>query len=232
MLTRSLAILYASIESFALEYGQTRGWGPVVSQLPFLALLVGCFAAAAGNIYNNAVYYVRRLVANHYKPVPEARLPPMMVRSFTFAAGLFLFGCELSHHLALAVRLHEITQMELTAASTGTSSKHVSNPAPSIVGVFLTGVGFTLIFQSSLQYLVNTFTRYSASAIAANTFVRSLAADAFPLFIYPLYEGIGIDWGSSLFGFIAVALIPAPFLFFWWGKGIRARGEFSKLSTY
>ncbi|KAI0115701.1 MFS multidrug transporter-like protein [Nemania sp. FL0031] len=200
------AILYASIESFALEYGQIRGWGPVVSQLPFLALLVGCFIAAAGNIYNNAVYYVSRLVANHYKPVPEARLPPMMVGSFAFAAGLFLFGW--------------------------TSSKHVSNPAPSIVGVFLTGVGFTLIFQSSLQYLVDTFTRYSASAIAANTFVRSLVAGAFPLFIYPLYEGIGIDWGNSLFGFIAVALIPAPFLFFWWGKRIRARGEFSKLSTY
>ncbi|KAI1349770.1 MFS multidrug transporter-like protein [Xylaria sp. FL0043] len=200
------AILYASIESFALEYGQIRGWGPVESQLPFLALLVGCFVAAAGNIYNNAVYYVHRLVANRYKPVPEARLPPMMIGSFTFAAGLFLFGW--------------------------TSSKHVSSPAPSIVGVFLTGLGFTLIFQSSLQYLVDTFTRYSASAIAANTFVRSLAAGAFPLFVYPLYEGIGIDWGSSLFGFIAVALIPAPFLFFRWGGKIRARGEFSKLSTY
>ncbi|KAI8944384.1 MFS transporter [Xylaria longipes] len=205
------AILYASIESFALEYGQIRGWGPVVSQLPFLALLVGCFVAAAGNIYNNAVYYVRRLVANRYKPVPEARLPPMMIGSLAFAAGLFLFGYELLHW---------------------TSSKHVSNPAPSIVGVFLTGVGFTLIFQSTLQYLVDTFTRYSASSITANNFVRSLAAGAFPLFIYALYEGIGIDWGSSLFGFIAVALIPAPFLFFRWGKSIRARGEFSKLSTY
>ncbi|KAJ8112671.1 hypothetical protein ONZ43_g5342 [Nemania bipapillata] len=200
------AILYASIESFALEYGQFRGWGPVISQLPFLALLVGCFVAAAGNIYNNAVYYVGRLIANHYKPVPEARLPPMMVGSFAFAAGLFLFGW--------------------------TSSKHVSTPAPSIVGVFLTGLGFTLIFQSSLQYLVDTFTRYSASAIAANTFVRSLVAGAFPLFIYPLYEAIGIDWGSSLFGFVAVVLIPAPFLFFIWGKRIRARGEFSKFSTY
>ncbi|KAI1826621.1 MFS transporter [Xylaria intraflava] len=199
------AILYASIESFALEYGQIRGWGPVQSQLPFLALLLGAFVAAIGNIYNGAVYYVRKLIANHYKPVPEARLPPMMVGSFTFAAGLFLFGW--------------------------TSAQHVSNPAPSIVGVFFTGMGFTLIFQSSLQYLVDTFTRYSASAIAANTFMRSLAAGAFPLFVYPLYEAIGIDWGSSLFGFISIALIPAPFLFFKWGKSIRARGEFSKLSV-
>ncbi|KAF5250685.1 hypothetical protein FANTH_4128 [Fusarium anthophilum] len=200
-----LAILYASLESFALEYGRFRGWGPVVSQLPFLSLLIGCLFAAAANIFNN-IYYGKKLVANHYKPVPEARLPPMMVGGFAFSAGLFLFGW--------------------------TSVEHVSSPWPSIIGVFLTGVGFTTIFQSSLQYLVDTFTRYSASAIAANTFVRSMAAGAFPLFVWPMYEKIGIDWGSTIFACISVLLLPAPFLFFKWGYRIRARGEFSKLSTY
>ncbi|KAG4269960.1 hypothetical protein FPRO04_11916 [Fusarium proliferatum] len=199
------AILYASLESFALEYGRFRRWGPVVSQLPFLSLLIGCLFAAAANIFNN-IYYGKKLVANNFKPVPEARLPPMMVGGFAFSAGLFLFGW--------------------------TSVEHVSSPWPSIIGVFLTGVGFTTIFQSSLQYLVDTFTRYSASAIAANTFVRSMAAGAFPLFVWPMYEKIGIDWGSTIFACISVLLLPAPFLFFKWGYRIRARGEFSKLSTY
>jgi hypothetical protein len=98
--------------------------------------------------------------------------------------------------------------------------------------VFLTGFGFTTIFQSSLQYLVDTFTRYSASAIAANTFVRSMVAGAFPLFIWPMYQKLGVDWGSTVFACISVCLVPAPFLFFKWGHQIRARGEFSKLSTY
>jgi hypothetical protein len=93
VLTLRAAILYASLESFALEYGQIRGWGPVVRQLPFLALLLGCLVAAAANIYNN-IYYGKKLVANHFKPVPEARLPPMLYGSFAFSAGLFLFGCE------------------------------------------------------------------------------------------------------------------------------------------
>jgi hypothetical protein len=114
----------------------------------------------------------------------------------------------------------------------GTSSPHVSNPWPSIVGVFLTGIGFTTIFQSSLQYLVDTFTRYSPSAIATNTFVRSLVAGAFPLFVWPMYQNIGVDWGSTIFACISVLLLPAPFLFFKWGPRIRARGDFSKLSTY
>jgi len=88
-----LAILYASLESFALEYGRIRGWGPVVSQLPFLSLLIGCLFAAAANIFNN-IYYGKKLVANNFKPVPEARLPPMMAGGFAFSAGLFLFGCK------------------------------------------------------------------------------------------------------------------------------------------
>ena len=88
------AILYASIESVAFEYNQIRGWGRVVSQLPFLALLLGCLVAAAANIHNN-IYYGKKLAANHFRPVPEARLPPMMYGGFAFSAGLFLFGCEL-----------------------------------------------------------------------------------------------------------------------------------------
>lgn len=94
------AILYASLESFALEYGRFRRWGPVVSQLPFLSLLIGCLFAAAANIFNN-IYYGKKLVANNFKPVPEARLPPMMVGGFAFSAGLFLFGCK-SQYFILA----------------------------------------------------------------------------------------------------------------------------------
>lgn len=97
--------------------------------------------------------------------------------------------------------------------------------------MFLIGVGFTAIFQSSLQYLVDTFTQYNPSAIATNTLVRSLAAGAFPLFVWPMYREIGIDWGSTIFGSVSVLLLPAPFLFFRWGPRIRARGVFSKLSA-
>ncbi|KAK7518218.1 uncharacterized protein IWZ02DRAFT_434582 [Phyllosticta citriasiana] len=44
-----------------------------------------------------------------------------------------------------------------------------------------------------------------------------------------------INWptrrGVSIFGFCAVALIPIPYLFFVYGRRIRARGEFSRDST-
>ncbi|KAJ5195943.1 MFS multidrug transporter [Penicillium cf. viridicatum] len=193
-------ILYANLEAFAVEFQRIRGWGPVVGNLPFISLLVGIFFAAALNIYNNK-YYFNQFKANGNKAVPEARLPPMMIGGFAFTAGLFIFGW--------------------------TSSPRI-NYWPSIVGIALTGFGFTTIFQATLNYLVDTFTRFSASAVAANTFLRSMMAGAFPLFVLPMYQTIGVDWGTTVFGCVAALLIPVPFLFFTWGKQIRARGEWSK----
>ena len=214
-----VGILYANLGGFSIEYEQIRGWGPVTSNLPFMALLTGIFFAAALNVLNNK-YYFRRFRENGNRAVPEARLPPMMIGGVMFASGLFLFGCEPSFSVLL---LHNHT----LTSRTGTSSPSI-NYWPSIIGVGLTGFGFTLIFQSALNYIIDTFTRYSASALAAMTFLRSTFAGAFPLFVGPMYYNIGVDWGSTVFGCVAVLLVPVPFVFFIWGRRIRARGQWSK----
>ena len=90
------AILYVNLESFAIEFQEIRGWGPVTGNLPFIALLIGIFFAALFNIHNNR-YYFKKLRENNGKPVPEARLPPMMVGGLVFTGGLFLFGCQFRH---------------------------------------------------------------------------------------------------------------------------------------
>ncbi|PYI01088.1 MFS general substrate transporter [Aspergillus sclerotiicarbonarius CBS 121057] len=193
------AILYVNLESFAIEFQEIRGWGPVTGSLPFVALLVGIFFAAFFNVYNNR-YYFKKLRENNGKPVPEARLPPMMVGGLVFTGGLFLFGW--------------------------TSSPKI-NYWPSLIGIAFTGFGFTTIFQSSMNYLVDTFLRFSASAIAATTLLRSILAGAFPLFVEPMFRNIGVDWGITVFGCIAAVLIPVPFLFFAWGRRIRAKSRWS-----
>lgn len=93
LLTISIAILYVNLESFPIEFEEKRGWGHVTGGLPFVALLVGIFVAALANVYNNR-YYFRKLRENNGKPVPEARLPPMMVGGVAFTGGLFLFACQ------------------------------------------------------------------------------------------------------------------------------------------
>jgi len=89
------------------------------------------------------------------------------------------------------------------------------------------GFGFFTIFQAALNYLIDTFQKYSASAVAANTFLRSVMAGAFPLFVNPMFYNLGIPWASSLLGFIAIAMIPIPYLFYIYGSRIRKKGKFT-----
>lgn len=42
-----------------------------------------------------------------------------------------------------------------------------------------------MIFQSSLNYIIDTFQMYAASGVAAVTFLRSVFAAVFPLFAAP-----------------------------------------------
>lgn len=151
----------------------------------------------------------------------------MIYGGFCFTAGLFIFGCKYAE-----ISKWKQDTLNLTGKIKGTSYPHVDNYWPSLVGILLIGFGFTTIFQSSLQYLVDTFTRYSASAIAANAFLRSILAGAFPLFIYPMYENIGVAWGNTIFACVSALLLPFPFIFFFWGARIRAKGQWSKLSTF
>lgn len=59
--------------------------------------------------------------------------------------------------------------------------------------------------------------------------MRSVLAGSFPLFLtYQLY-GIGVGWGLSVYGFIAAALLPVPYVFFIYGARIRAHGAYNKI---
>ena len=84
-----------------------------------------------------------------------------------------------------------------------------------------------ILFFGHQSYTVDTYRMYSASAFAANTMVRSLVGAAFPLFTRQMYEGMGVNWASTLIGGIALMLLPIPFLFYKYGPRIRARSKFS-----
>lgn len=70
-------------------------------------------------------------------------------------------------------------------------------------------------------YLVDAYTTYAASAMAANTVFRSLAGALLPLAGPKMYEKLGLGWGNSLLGFIALALCPLPVIFYVYGERIR-----------
>jgi len=85
-----------------------------------------------------------------------------------------------------------------------------------------------LIFLAILNYLIDSYTIYAASVLAANSILRSLFGFAFPLFATTMYTNLGIHWASSVPAFLALACVPFPFLFYKYGAEIRKRCKYSK----
>jgi hypothetical protein len=65
-----------------------------------------------------------------------------------------------------------------------------------------------------------------ASASSANSFLRYVAGAAFPLFTVQMFKGMGVAWAASLLGFVSIALIPIPWVFYKFGPALRARSSF------
>lgn len=92
-----------------------------------------------------------------------------------------------------------------------------------IVATGLIGFGLLMTFMPATTYLVDVFTVHAASAMAASTVLRSFMAAFIPLSSQTMYAAMGYGWGNSLLGFVALLLIPIPFLFIKYGERIRAR---------
>lgn len=63
----------------------------------------------------------------------------------------------------------------------------------------------------------------AASALAALSLSRSLFGAFLPLAGPALYESLGLGWGNTLLGFIGMAFVPVPLLFYKYGESIRAK---------
>lgn len=82
-----------------------------------------------------------------------------------------------------------------------------------ILGTALVGVGNIAVFMCVVSYLVDAFNIY-----AANTVVRSIMGALLPLAGQSMYAALGLGWGNSLLGFIAVACIPVPMVLLRYGE--------------
>ncbi|EPE07592.1 mfs transporter [Ophiostoma piceae UAMH 11346] len=192
-------VYYASLASFPILFRETRGWNTLIASLPFLAVLVGVIGGAVVTWFNQQ-HYNRELVANNNMPVPEARLPPMKVASLVLASGLFIMGW---------------------------TSRQDVHWTGTVVGSAMMGYGFYTIFTSSTNYLVDSFQHWASSAVAANTFVRSMFAGILPLLVKPWFHHLGNGWAMTVLGAFAVLNVPIPFIFAIYGPRIRARGKYT-----
>jgi hypothetical protein len=93
------------------------------------------------------------------------------------------------------------------------------------------GFGMVLVFLSVMNYLIDSYTIFAASVLAASSVLRSLFGAAFPLFTSYMYADLGIHWASSIPGFLAVACVPFPFLLYRYGPTIREKCKYAAESA-
>jgi hypothetical protein len=76
--------------------------------------------------------------------------------------------------------------------------------------------------MASAMYLVDAYTVHAASVTAASTIFRCLLGAVLPLAGPEMYHALGLGWGNSLLGFIAVVFIPVPLVLYIYGERIRS----------
>ncbi|KPM42780.1 hypothetical protein AK830_g3809 [Neonectria ditissima] len=193
--------LFSFFAAVPYTFGRVYGFSVEESGLVFLAIVVGCLLGLATVILCDALLYRPR--ASRYPPhqiPPEHRLYPAMIGSVGPPVGLFWFGWT---------------------ARAGVSW---ASPAAAIIPF---AWGNLCIFVSAIQYTADTYHgSVVASASSANSLARYVFAGVFPLFTLQMYEKLGIDWASSLLGFIALSLLPVPWVLFKYGAKIRARSQY------
>ncbi|KAH7013979.1 major facilitator superfamily transporter [Ilyonectria destructans] len=194
------AMIYFMFSTFSFVFQDNYGFGQGTTGLVYIALGIGMML---GLMVQQATgdKILKQLAEKHNngKPKPEYRLPIMMLGGILIPSGLFIYGWTAQKHIQWAVPL---------------------------LGTLIVGAGVSIININVNLYLVDAYTIYAASALGASTVLRSVFGATFPLFALQLFNGIGLGWGNSLLGFVALGMWPIPPLFIKYGEYLRTSPKF------
>ncbi|GIZ49507.1 hypothetical protein CKM354_001253700 [Cercospora kikuchii] len=191
--------LYLLFTTFTYVFTSDYGFSSSIVGLVYLGLGVGNFIglAALGYSSDRLIKYFR--AKNNGVMKPEYRLPPLIIAAPLIGTGLLIYGFTVKYHVFWFWP---------------------------IFGTAWVGIGMIIAFMAVMTYLVDVYGVYAASAVAANTILRSIFGGVFPLFALQMYQGLGLDWGNALLAFLAFGISPIPVLFWRYGERIRTNPKF------
>lgn len=202
-----LKLEYLLFSTFTVAFQDQYGFSTSLVGLTFLGLGIGNLLALAiispvlDKLAKGGPKPTEADLGGGKKP-PEFRLIPLAYCSFSLPAGLFLYGWTMEY------RVHWIVP---------------------IIGTAIYGFGQMAVFLCIIAYLIDAFELYAASALAANTVVRSIFGAVLPLAGATMYHALGYGWGNSLLGFLALAMVPIPILLTKFGERMRKRLDLSRI---
>ncbi|KAJ2973221.1 hypothetical protein NUW58_g8990 [Xylaria curta] len=189
--------LYILITTFIYVFEDQYGFRAGAAGLSYLGLGVGLFISLVGNGLTSDYIAKKKAAGGELKP--ESRLTPLILGALLIPAGLIWYGW------AAEYKVHYIVP---------------------IIGTAVIGMGINLVWVPIQSYMIDAFTVYAASALAANTVVRSVFGVVLPLAGQPLYDRLGLGWGNTLLAFIALSTVPLTWLIIKYGERIRLNPRF------
>lgn len=169
-------------QAYPIIFQGTYGFSAGQEGLTFLPIGVG--AVLAGLIY---IYWEHYLEKARSRPTPPdwskqeeyVRLPIALLGAPLFAVSLFWLGW------------------------TAQESIHWIVPTLSALPF---GIGFLLIFMALINYIVDAYEVYAASAMGAAACSRSIFGVVLPFAARPMYQTLGIAWSCTLLGCLSVGM--------------------------
>ncbi|KAJ5927704.1 hypothetical protein N7516_009477 [Penicillium verrucosum] len=189
-------LLYLIFTTTTTLFTGSYGWSLELTGLAYLGIGIGFCAGnfTVAKISDPTV--VRLTKANNGVYHPEMRLAPCLFFAPFIPISFFWYGW--------------------------TADEHVHWIVP-IIGLLPFGFGGVGIFASIQTYFIDASGAYAASAVAGLTAMRCLFGAFLPLAGPSMYSALGLGWGNSLLGFIALGLMPGPFLIYKFGTALRER---------
>lgn len=199
----AFGLLYLFTEALPVVYAEFE-FNSIQSSLAFIPIIIGIFCGVGTRIYDQRLY---NATIRKGKPLqPEQKLVGFVIGAPFLALGLWWFAWTVPPRV------------------TG---------VPWIVSMLsLLLVGYaTNEFDCTLAgYLADSYTIFAASAFAPTAFLRSLCCAMFPLFTRAMYENLDANVASSVLASIATVFCFAPVLFVTYGKRLREKSAFAKIS--
>ncbi|KAG7096278.1 hypothetical protein E1B28_003726 [Marasmius oreades] len=187
------ALLYLMFFAFPIAFAEIRHFSGGMTGVTFVSIIIGIGIAMCLLPFNEKIYAALTKKGTY----PEARLYGMMLGAIVLPISLFMFAFT-----GAFARIHWI--------------------APLISGAVF-GFSMIVIYVSANSYIVDSYSAYAASAIAAKTLLRSEIAAMVPLFVDQMFHGMGFQYAGLLLALVAVAIGPIPYVFFIYGERIRKR---------
>ncbi|KAH9833419.1 MFS multidrug transporter [Rhodofomes roseus] len=198
------ALIFTFLESFGPVFKQ---WGFTTETMgaAFVSIAVGYVIA-----YISFIPWIwkqrKQLRKDPHSLQPEARLWWLLFTVPLEPLGLFGF------------------------AWTSLGPPHTPWIAPMIFAAMIAIANFS-IYMATIDYMIQAYGPYAASATGGNGFARDFLAGIAALYATPLYTNLGshsLEWASTLLGFLAILVAIPVYIFYWKGPQIRARSRFAQ----